>query len=241
MFWRELNVTGEWELRELKTYVPKDRLALDVGGNIGVYAYHLSRLAARVISFEPNPGYVERLERLKLANYSVERVALSSEAGEADLRIPTVGGGREDQGMGSLDVQAVPDAALSRTIRTPLRRLDDYGFKDVGFIKIDVEGHEEQVLRGALQTLHDNRPALLVEIEERHNPGGLERIVALVEPIGYEGFFFEEGKRRPLAEFDVAVHQTVTAALDSAGHNRRALKYINNFLFLPSAAHSPGV
>jgi hypothetical protein len=101
----------------------------------------------------------------------------------------------------------------------------------VGFIKIDVEGHEEGVLNGARKTLERERPALLIEIEDRHNPGGLGRICALLT--GYEGYFFAQGRRRPLSDFDPEIHQR-PEDLDSAYEARRQSPYVNNFLFLPT-------
>ncbi len=240
IYWKQFNSTGEWELQELKSYVRPEGLAIDVGGNIGVYAYHLGRLANGVVSFEPNPDFAKHLERMKIKGHRIERVALSGTEGEADLRIPFVGEGREDQGMGSLEAEAVPDSTLSRTIRTPLRRLDSYGFDNVGFVKIDVEGHEEEVLRGGLETLKRNQCPVLIEIEERHNVGGLDRINAMLTGLGYQGFFFDKGKRRPMNEFDAAIHQKLTPDITAADHTRRELYYINNFLFLPAAANTQG-
>ena len=56
------------------------------------------------------------------------------------------------------------------TIRVPLRTLDSYNLSNIGFIKIDVEGHELDVLRGAEVTLRRDQPNLLIEIENRHAP-----------------------------------------------------------------------
>ncbi|MDR3508444.1 MAG: FkbM family methyltransferase [Caulobacteraceae bacterium] len=229
-FWKSFNETGEYELKELERYVPKDRVAIDVGGNIGIYAFHLGRLAKEVIVFEPNPLYVERLRKAGLAQH-LEQVALSDKEGVAELRIP-YRDGQEDHGMASLESEAVPGSVLARAIQVPIRRLDDFAYKNVGFIKIDVEGHEEGVLKGALETVRRERPALLIEIEERHNPGGLQRIRDLLT--GYDGFFFLHGERKPLAEFDQARHQR-EEDLKIAMKNRRESAYVNNFLFVPAA------
>lgn len=236
-FWREHDLTGEPELKALGALVRPGSLAVDVGGNVGTYSYHLSRYAKAVLTFEPNPQFADRLEGLKLPRVRVERAALSDRGGEARLRIPDVGG-REDQGMASLERGAVPDARLSREITVPLRRLDDYGLSDVGFIKIDVEGHEEGVLRGATATLARERPPLLVEIEERHNPGGLGRIAEMLGALGYRGGFLRDGERRPLEQFDPARDQALPPADSDRPHARdpgRAA-YVNNFLFLPEPA-----
>lgn len=60
-------------------------------------------------------------------------------------------------------------------------RLDDIIKDDVGFIKIDVEGHELAVLKGATSLINRCRPVLLVECEERHSPGGTERLFKFLQ------------------------------------------------------------
>jgi FkbM family methyltransferase len=58
--------------------------------------------------------------------------------------------------------------------RVSVRRLDDIDLGGgVGFLKIDVEGHEEAVLAGASRTLKQSMPAVLVEVEERHHTGAV--------------------------------------------------------------------
>ena len=238
-FWREYWLSGEWELRELKRYVDGAKGAIDIGGNAGVYTYHLSRLAKWVRVFEPNPSYAERIAALALPNVTVEQVALSREPGEAELRIPRVADGREDHGMASLEAGAVPDDRLSRSLAVEIRTLDSFGLTDIGFLKIDVEGHEEAALGGAERTIATNRPVILAEIEERHNPGGLDRIAERLGALGYRSYYFKDRIRHPLSSFDAARDQRVGAELDRASHDRRALAYINNFLFLPEGTPQP--
>ncbi len=229
--WKQYFFTGEWELRELPRYVDKHLAAIDVGANDGIYSYHLSRLARWVHAFEPNAERVAHIRSLGVARLSLENVALSSSAGVAMLRFPKDGSGGESVGMASLENRAVADETLSRVAAVQTRRLDDYDFGKIGFIKIDVEGHEEAVLDGARTTIARDRPTLLIEIEERHNPGALVRISAELAALGYEGFYFDRGLRRPLNQFSAARDQIVTESLHTAAHNRRRLPYINNFLF----------
>lgn len=116
----------------------------------------------------------------------------------------------------------------------PLRRLGDYGLENVSFIKIDVEGHEEAVLAGALETIRANSPTLLIECEERHNPGGLARINETLSGLGYEGFFFDSRERKSIREFDRERDQNPDVAMDKlmgAKIHRRSARYINNFMF----------
>lgn len=231
-YWKHYLLTGEPELRLLSRLVDRRRLAIDIGGNTGVYTYHLSRFARDVLTFEPNPEYAALLRAAGLRT-RVEAVALSSEPGEGFLRFPSFEG-MEHGGMASLASKAVPDRVLSREIAVPLRRLDEYLLDDVGFIKIDVEGHEEAVLAGAEETIDRCRPAMLVEIEERSNPGGLARIAQRLVRWGYDCSFLHAGRRLPLAEFDPSKHQ---AWLDEVRKRSRLsrVKYINNFIFV-----SPG-
>ena len=97
------------------------------------------------------------------------------------------------------------------------------------FLKIDVEGHELAVLHGGRETLEAHRPTLLIECEARHRPDGDVRpVFDLLESLGYQGTFFHNGRRRPLAEFDPAVHQQVDPNSDRLPHG-----YVNNFAFVP--------
>jgi FkbM family methyltransferase len=232
-FWSDYFWYGERELLELRKYVPRNKIAIDVGGNIGVYTYHLSRLAKQVVTIEPNPDYCSMLAALNLKNVRLERVALSSRSGVASLRVPSVHG-LPDTGMASLESTAVSDDELHSCLEVPVRTLDSYRFQQVGFIKIDVEGHEESVIGGALETINRDHPAMLIEIEERHNAGGLERVKALLGSLGYTGYFFDNRDRRDLKEFNAMLHQHTLPedAFEQIKLNRRAVRYINNFLFL---------
>ena len=117
-----------------------------------------------------------------------------------------------------------------------MRRLDDYQIANVGFIKIDVEGHEEGVLAGAWETISRDRPALLIEIEERHNQGGIKRISDLLATVGYEGFFFQDGKQFPIEQFVEPIHQPADLIWDKNKYVRRTFPYVNNFLFVSRRA-----
>ena len=81
------------------------------------------------------------------------------------------------------------------------------------------------------ETLARDRPALLVEIEERHHPGESARVFAHLGARDYDGFFLLGGALRPVAEFDPARHQRPEDIKRPGAPRSQA--YINNFLFLP--------
>jgi hypothetical protein len=116
----------------------------------------------------------------------------------------------------------LPDSSELQLIEVPIRCLDDYGLSGVSSIKIDVEGHEEAVLEGAMETLKRDRSSLLIEIEERHNPGATQCVPARMASLGYSAHFLIDGRLRPISEFRIDLHQ------DQAGGG----KYVNNFLFV---------
>ena len=230
-YWKKFFWAGERELSILSSWVNPRKLAVDVGGNAGVYTYHLSRLAKDVITFEPNPAYVALMLSANLRS-RIEPVALSDSSGEGRLRFPRFGG-KEYGGMASLAGAAVSDDVLSREILVPIRRLDDYELLELGFLKIDVEGHEEAVLAGARETIARCRPSILVEIEEAHNPGGIRRITELLSSHGYEGTFYYKGSIIPIIRFDSAKHQLDHIKAHRSRSRRRDLDYVNNFVFVP--------
>lgn len=228
-YFRQYWLVGEWELRELSRLLPTPGLAIDVGAYVGNYSYALKRNGQQVISFEPDQTNQKRLRALLGDRARIEMVALSNGKGTGVMRVPvlssTYGGA-----LASLSDRAVPDGTVSTYYEVELRTLDSYGFDDVTFIKIDVEGHEEAVLAGAGDTLERSKPVLLIEIEERHNPGALDRITKSLSQLGYRGSFFYERKRYDLSEFIPDLHQLSDHAANDET-NRRGLKYVNNFVF----------
>ncbi len=82
----------------------------------------------------------------------------------------------------------------------------------MGFIKIDVEGHELAVLRGAEGLLRACHPALLIEASDEHRPGALESIRAFLEPLGYRGYVAENGRMRPVEPSDASLDNFIFRA-----------------------------
>lgn len=214
---------GEQEVRLLPFLSDKARVSLDVGANKGVYTWFMRNLASDVYAFEPNPKIYPVVKRLETRNVHVSSVALSDKSGAASFRVPRHRrGGFSNQG-GSLSAVKVPDNYVGVDVET--KRLDDLGIEDVGFIKIDVEGFEQEVLAGAERTISRDKPNLLIEMEEVHTKQPIETALRQVLDMGYSGLFLHNGILRPLAAFDGDRHHR------EAAHRQ---DYIFNFIFLPA-------
>lgn len=218
---RELK-RGEPELRLAPLLADKDRLALDIGANRGVWSHVLARAGAQVHAFEPNPKLFAVLDAAKPKGATAHQIALSDRDGEAVLKVPLYARGYSNQ-HASLEDARVGDNAYGE-VRVRTARLDTLELAPVGFMKIDVEGHERAVLEGARETIARDKPALVIELEERHTGRPIEESVAEVEALGYQALVVKNGRLRRLDGFD-----------PDADHRARAEQpgYVFNFVFLP--------
>ena len=225
-FWyNKLRDDLEDEMALLPKLLKPSDTVIDIGANRGVYAYSLARIGARVELFEPNPACAQILASWAAPrpNVNLHRVALSDHEGSAQLQIPVDEAGVEHDSSASIERS---DSGQFREHVVPFATLDSFQFPQVALIKIDVEGHELSVVKGAQKTIASNKPALLIEIERRHVNHPFSSTFNLLQDEGYRSFFFDAMILRPIDEFDVDRDQRLG---DLGIHNTR---YINNFLFL---------
>jgi FkbM family methyltransferase len=208
--WRK----GEPEWHLLDHLVDPARAAIDVGANVGLYAGRLAQLCPRVHAFEPIPWLADALAAKLPDNVRLHRIALSDQPGTAELRIP-FRADVEEHGLATLEDNNRLEGEDIRRVACTLARLEDVVTEPVGFIKIDVEGHELAVLNGARRILREHRPVLLVESEKRHHPGAPQNVFDLMREEGYSGLFLSGGLPR---------------GLGALGPDCKAV----NFIFLPN-------
>lgn len=210
------------------------RTSVDVGASGGLYLSRLVGSSRRCVAFEPRPPAAADLRALVAAlglAVEVEEVALSDRSGTATIRVLA-----RDQGRSTIEKANSmhdPDGSALMSYEVRTRRLDDYSLGDVGFVKIDVEGHEVAVLSGALATITGHRPRLLVEVEERHRAGATAEVFELLAGVGYHGWFVLDGALTPVDKFDADLHQDPANIAGWKDRWRRNGTYVNNFLFLP--------
>lgn len=156
----------------IRERVRRDHVALDIGANLGLHTVALSRAARTVHAFEPNPLLLPALRRTlsRLPNVTLHGCALGDHNGDVAL----ITG--EDHST----------ARVASGGDIPIRRLDDVLNGAIHFIKIDVEGHELNVFRGAQRTLSEHHPLIVFEEIRGTDPEArrhLENIGYRCEPI----------------------------------------------------------
>lgn len=163
---------------------------IDVGVNEGVFSRWMSKFCRRVDGFECNPQLIPKLRHFLPQNVHLHECALSSEAGTAVLRFDP-----KNTGVGTIESQNKLDKnpGIRSVIESevPKLRLDDLSLSNVCFVKIDVEGHELEVLKGAVSLVEAQKPTLLIEIEDRHCAGNLERVPQWLETFGYQVYYLD--------------------------------------------------
>ena len=215
---------GEAELRLIPFLADKNKASIDIGANKGVYTYWLSKFSSHVYAYEPNLKIFKILNAgtkgAGASNVTTSSVALSNNSGASVLRIPAGPKGDSNQGA-SLNYKKVGDTYSEATIE--LRTLDEENISNIGLIKIDVEGHELEVLQGAEKTIKENRPILIIEIEQIHNRVPIVEAIERVCAMGYRALFLLDETLTDFSTFDPDVH-----------HNpEKRQSYIFNFIFLP--------
>ena len=164
---------GTFELefaRTLQQAIKKNWVCYDIGGYNGYYAGIMAISgAAEVFVFEPMPANIEKIKRLIRLNnplpITLKEYAVSDNTGNANFKI------MPQETMGKLEhsLFQANDTALTE-VKVKCITLDDLvrgGTPEPDFIKIDVEGAEEFVLKGAIELLQRKRPLVMIEV---HSP-----------------------------------------------------------------------
>lgn len=161
------------------------QVVYDVGGYVGMHTLFFARKVGsegRVVAFEPNPVNLTELRSNValngLQNVTVIASAVSDEAGTLEFVYDPVLPAR-----GTLVPEIQGRLASQRSTQVPVDSIDNlraaHDLPAPDFVKIDVEGLEDQVLRGLAETLASARPTLFVELHGAPPPELIERLLAL--------------------------------------------------------------
>ena len=154
--------------------VRKWRNAIDIGSNIGQWTRPLAKRFDKVICFEPNPNFRECFKmnihepNVQLYPYGLSSHEHTATQGTNATYLNEKVGDTDPQGG---DIQC--------------RTLDSFKFKDVDYVKIDVDGFEIPVLKGAAWTLQKNKPVVNIEMKERKRPQIVSECRFILQRWGY--------------------------------------------------------
>jgi len=199
----------------------------DIGAHKGGYLYWLQKKVGsegKCYAFEPQPKLFSYLSKMKkLMDYKhvvLENLGMSSNSGTSKIFVPR---DSETSPSATLNPEQDQDSFLSYDIKTDT--LDSYFYDNeirLVFLKIDVEGHELDVLKGGKNLITYYSPSILMECESRHLKNhSVTDVFDFLTDLQYRGFFFLKGDIIPLREFDLTKHQNY-GSKDP---------YVNNFLF----------
>ncbi len=180
-FWRELDLTN------LVVY--------DVGAFHGLLTLYFSRAAKHVVSYEPNADNRQRLldnVRLnRLSNVTIRAVGLAAESGAATMASSALmpGGSTVDRrAVAQLKQQDVGAVLQQIQLTTLDEDIAQSQLPPPDFIKIDVEGLELDVLRGAVRTLQSYRPTLFLEMHGNTKAEKLTKVKEIVQFLDAAGY-----------------------------------------------------
>ena len=133
------------------------RTCIDIGANVGLWACDLVKSFDHVIAFEPVTEFIECFKKnVQGSNYTMYQMALGR--AESFIEMNIVQG---NTGHTHIDQSSIGKGTI------PLKTLDSFNLTNVDMIKIDVEGFEGEILAGAMKTIEQNKPVLVIE-QQKH-------------------------------------------------------------------------
>lgn len=182
---------GTWEpevVRVISENVSPGMVALDIGAHSGFYTLMLSKLVGptgKVIAFEPLPANFRILEENvalnEITNVQLQQRAVGEHSGEGNLEVPDPG----DSLVAGPMIAEDPCGSM----KVPTVSLDNFLFERklrVDFIKMDVEGAEGDILRGARRILETFHPRMMVELHGMEKQEACHPVANLMAEFGYE-------------------------------------------------------
>jgi len=225
-------IRGKIELKEIEqlfldVLLNRNKVSIDVGANIGCYTETMLSNKSIVYAYEPVPELYKKL----LDNFGdqdcliIKKLALSDKVGKAKLYIPIVNNNLK-YGWSSC-YKDYKNEYLTNIISVDTTTLDSENIKNVGLIKIDVEGFEQEVIRGGFQTIKSYKPNLIVELEERHRANTIKDTYEILQQLGYKGLYIDI-LNWSIQEFDCSYNKKLQQDFFAGQYS----VYIYNFIFI---------
>lgn len=221
---------------------------IDIGAHTGAFTIPFSKLPdVSVIAFEPIPDIAAILnEHLQKElgdahnHVAVIPVAIGDLPGRTTLVIPCVDGQPVLEWASiAKDFDSIRKATPDH-LTTPIEfevdvwTIDSLGLHDVSSMKIDAEGAELSVVRGARETILRCKPFITLELEERHSAGCTWSVPAYLDALGYDGYFAYQDTLYPISAL---VRPLMHQGFESPACRQYSDPYIFEFYFIPRSEY----
>lgn len=193
LFWKGTNYYEPLTTLVLQELLRPGATFVDVGANIGFFSLiaSVTNPGIKIIAFEPNPKNFETLnENIRangFANIHCEALAVSDRAGTATLYLNT-----SDMSASLLPSFQGDFNPASKCVMVQTATLNEYFDKHFSgsriVLKIDVEGHETELLRGAWHMLETHSPDIIIEVLQAY----CEEIQSALKRLGYEFYKIDD-------------------------------------------------
>jgi len=198
---RSIKNNYEKELKILNNFSDLSKDAVDVGVYRGTYSYELSKHFKQIHSFEPNPLIFPNLSKNLtkiIKNMKIYNYALSNDTGQAKIKIPQRTNSffkdnvEEIYRLGLATIHENNNYENFKSFIVEKKKLDEIlTHQNIGFIKIDVEGHEREVIDGSKKIIEKCKPNMLIEIEEKYSKKSVNETINYITSYGYQTFYYD--------------------------------------------------
>ena len=177
---------NDFMIGQTTPYLHKLKNTLDIGAATGMYATHFAKHSKSVICFEAVLPVYNELNKIKTFynNVTTHNLAVSNFEGVSDFYV-------DDKRLSNSSFQNLVEG---QKIEVDTVTVDSLKLNDIGFIKIDVEGVELDVLMGAVDTIHEYRPTCMVEVYEKFNKYPVETTFEFFFNRDYRCYYNQRGK-----------------------------------------------
>lgn len=186
------NIYQEYINDEFKKYYVPNTNILDIGSNIGIFTVSFSKIAldCEIHSFEPvnitNKLLTKSIELNEIKNVKIYNCGLSDDNRKVkiNVHIKNLGNSSINQNYEHIPVEEVT------TENIKIKKLDDLKINNISFIKVDIQEHELDFLKGAKETLKNNNATIILEIPIRneHEIKIHNKCVKLMKEYGYNHY-----------------------------------------------------
>ena len=188
---------GEKEIKVLFKLIKtlnEDFYFFDIGANYGIYTFMFGKNSKNIFVFEPISECIEYIQKgYKSKNIEYHNKIVSNKDGIGEIHIPII---LNEKIFGKSSVNKLFSKYEKRKVSSisidSFTKINNLDSSVLSIIKIDAEGHELDIIKGAIEFLKKGRFLLLIEIEERHNQK-FKEVFDILSSLNFKIYIEENG------------------------------------------------